>query len=65
MELSDSTERATFYAFEGILSTILGAIVGIFSGYLADLFGPRNIFILSAAMAITATIYTRIILRGK
>jgi len=65
MELSDSTDRVTFYAFEGILSTILGAIVGIFSGYLADLFGPRNIFILSASIAATATVYTRIILKRK
>jgi|GEM_PF-2408774 len=62
MELSNSTEKAAFYAFEGMLSTMLGTIVGIISRYLADLFGPRNIFILSASIAITVTIYTRIIL---
>lgn len=57
MNLSDKTKRAEFYAFEGTLSTIYGNIIGILSGYLADILRPRNMFLLSTISAITAVIY--------
>lgn len=63
MELSDKTERAKFYAFEGTLSTIYGNIIGIISGYLADIFGPREMFLLSSTTAIIATIYINLKLK--
>ncbi|MEM3886167.1 MAG: MFS transporter [Candidatus Methanomethylicia archaeon] len=63
MELSDKTERAKFYAFEGTLSTIYGNIIGIISGYLADIFGPREMFLISSASAIIATIYINLKLK--
>ncbi|MEM2137308.1 MAG: MFS transporter, partial [Candidatus Methanomethylicia archaeon] len=60
MDLSDNTRRAEFYAFEGTLSTIYGNIIGILSGYLADILGPKNMFLLSTISAITAVIYVNL-----
>ncbi|MEZ0345620.1 MAG: MFS transporter, partial [Infirmifilum sp.] len=47
MEVSDETERATFYAFEGVLSTIYSSAIGIAAGYLADIAMPRTLFLVS------------------
>lgn len=62
MDLSDESERATFYAFEGTLSTIFGSLVGIFAGYLADQFAPRTLFLLSALAAVAGTVAANLLL---
>jgi DHA1 family multidrug resistance protein-like MFS transporter len=56
MDISDETERATFYAFEGVLSTIYGSVIGILAGYLADATSPRTLFLLSSLSALSAAI---------
>ncbi|MEZ0346231.1 MAG: hypothetical protein ABWK01_06755, partial [Infirmifilum sp.] len=56
MEVSDETERATFYAFEGVLSTIYSSAIGIAAGYLADIAMPRTLFLVSSIAALLSTL---------
>jgi DHA1 family multidrug resistance protein-like MFS transporter len=62
MDLSDESERATFYALEGTLSAIFGSLVSILAGYLADLYTPRSIFLLSATAALASTLIVNALL---
>jgi len=55
MDLSDQAERAELFALESVLSSVYGSAVGILAGYLADLLGPRELFLLSAVAAAAAT----------
>lgn len=56
MDISDETERATFYAFEGVLSTIYGSAIGMLAGYLADITNPRSLFLASSLAALASTL---------
>ncbi|MEM0093932.1 MAG: MFS transporter [Thermofilum sp.] len=64
MDVSDQTERAALFAFESILSSIYGAALAALSGYLADLFGPRQLFLLSAASAGLAAAAVQPLVKG-
>jgi DHA1 family multidrug resistance protein-like MFS transporter len=65
MDLSDESERATFYALEGTLSAIFGSLVSILAGYLADLYTPRSIFLLSATAALASTLIVNALLGAR
>lgn len=56
MDISDQTERATFFALESLLTSIYGAALGIASSYVADIVNPRMLFLVSAVAAISSTI---------
>ncbi len=56
MDISDETERATFFATESLLTTIYGSLLGIAASFIADVFTPRLLFLISAAAAATATL---------
>ena len=62
MEVSDTTERAKLYAFEGMLSAVYSSAVGLAASYLADSFGPRNLFLISTLAAAIATLCTQVVL---
>ncbi|PLJ78419.1 MAG: hypothetical protein B7L53_00240 [Thermofilum sp. NZ13] len=62
MDISDETERATFYAFEGVLSTVYGSAIGMASGYLADITSPRLLFLISSVAALSAALSVRYLL---
>ncbi len=56
MDLSDETERATFFATENLLTTIYGSLLGIAASLVADIFTPRLLFLISAVAAAAATL---------
>lgn len=56
MDISDQTERATFFAVESLLTSIYGSVLGITTSYVADLINPRMLFLVSAIAAISSTI---------
>jgi len=56
MDISDETERATFFATESLLTTIYGSVLGILASLIADLFHPRLLFLISAAAAAASTL---------
>lgn len=64
MEVSDQTERAALFAIESILSSAYGAAIAAAAGYLADVFGPRQLFLLSAATAGLGAIFVQILLKS-
>ncbi|ABL78925.1 MFS transporter [Thermofilum pendens] len=63
MDLSDESERATFYAFEGTLSALFGSAVGVAAGLVADLYSPRTLFLLSSASALLGAAVAGVLLR--
>ena len=65
MDLSDQAERAELFALEGALSSVYGSAVGVLAGYLADLLGPRQLFLLSAVAAAVATACVQLLLRSQ
>jgi DHA1 family multidrug resistance protein-like MFS transporter len=65
MDLSDQAERAELFALESVLSSVYGSAVGIAAGYLADLLGPRELFLLSASAAAAATAIVQILLPDR
>jgi len=65
MDLSDQAERAELFALESVLSSVYGSAVGILAGYLADLLGPRELFLLSAVAAAAATACVQLLLSSQ
>jgi len=64
MDLSDQAERAELFTLESALSSIYGSAIGVLASYLADLLGPCELFLLSAAAAAVTTACVRLLLHS-
>ncbi len=65
MDISDEAERATFYAFEGVLSTVYGSAIGVLAGYLADATSPKLLFLASSIAALASAFLVQLLLPEK
>ncbi len=55
-DASDYTDRATFFSFLGIISSIYSLALGTIGGFIADMYEPRTLFLLSAIISALGSI---------
>ncbi len=64
-DASDKSERASFFSYLGLISSLSSMAIGVTAGYIADMFDPRSLLIISAILSVTGLIPLRILFRDE